>query len=383
MTTPPNIPVFKPHMNKARILPELEKILDSGWIGLGPKTKEFEDRFASWVGTKYAVAVNSCTAALHLAILVAGVGEGDEVLVPTLTFASTALVLLYEKAIPVFVDCDPRTLCVNVEDLERKITPKTKAIMPVHFGGHAAPLDELLALSRKHHIPLIEDCAHAAGGRYKNKALGSFGALGCFSFHAVKNLPTADGGMIVTDNPEYDRLLRRLRWLGIDKDTWTRSDARYSWRYSIAELGYKYHMNDITAVIGLAQLETLDHDNRLRAQLAQRYQQLLKAIPWLQCPVEQDDVRSAWHNFVVQIEEGVSRDDLAAYLASEGISTGVHYEPIHHHGVFQGRSRMEHLETAERIWPRLLTLPLYPALTFQDQDRIVASLAKFDSRLVS
>jgi perosamine synthetase len=371
------IPVFKPHMNKKKILPELEKILDSGWIGLGPKTKEFEDKFAAYLKAPHAVAVNSCTSALHLAVLAAGLKEGDEVLVPTMTFVSTALVLLYEKIIPVFVDSDPKTLCMDPEDARRKLTPKTRAMIPVHFGGHAADLTSLQALAREHQLILIEDCAHATGGTYHGQKLGTFGDFSCFSFHAVKNLPTADGGMVLAKTAKADAQLRKLRWLGIDKDTWARNDNKYAWRYSIEELGYKYHMNDITAVIGLAQLETLDEDNQRRAKLAARYQRELTGLSSIECPVEIPPAVSAWHNYVIKVENETQRNDLGSYLGNEGISTGVHYEPIHRHKVFQGRARMENLPVAEHQWTRLLTLPLFPTLSDQEHDQVISGIKTF------
>ena len=271
-----DIPVFRPNMNKAKILKELEKIFDTGWIGLGPKTEEFGSKFAFYHRTKYGIALNSATAALHLALVASGIKKGDEVLVPSMTFVSTALVALYEDAIPVFVDVEPDTLCMDIKDLEKKITKKSKVIIPVHFGGHACKMDELMNLARKNNLIVIEDCAHATGAKYKNKPLGSFGLMGCFSFHAVKNLTTGDGGMIITDDEKINNKLRKLRWVGIDRDTWSRTGIKYSWRYTVDELGYKYHMNDITAVIGLVQLETVEQDNKKRRNLAQRYQKKLE-----------------------------------------------------------------------------------------------------------
>lgn len=371
------IPVFKPKMNKAEILTELEKILDSGWIGLGPKTEEFGEKFAHYQGAKYGIAVNSATAALHLALIAAGLKEGDEVLVPSMTFASTALVALYERVVPVFVDIDSETLCIDPNDLKKKITAKTKAIIPVHFGGHACKMDEIMEIASEHGLQVIEDCAHASGAEYKGKRVGSIGVMGCFSFHAVKNLPTGDGGMVVTNDESLAKHLKKLRWLGIDKDTWGRSGGKYAWRYAIDELGYKYHMNDITAVIGLAQLKTLNADNARRRELAYNYTELLKDIDWIESPVEKEYTKSAWHNYVVKVKNG-KRDELNQYLASKGVSTGVHYEPIHFHKVFSGCCKDADLSITEKVWTELLTLPLFPELQENEQAYILNEIKRFE-----
>jgi len=230
------IPIFKPLMNKEEILYELGKIFDSGWIGLGPKTAEFEEKFANYIGVKYAVGVNSATAALHLGCRVLGLKEDDEVIVPSMTFVSTAIAPLYCQAIPVFADIEEDTLCIDPRDVEKKITPKTKVIIPVHYGGHACRMDEIMGIAKKHNLSVIEDVAHGCGGKYKRAKLGSIGIMGCFSFHAVKNLPTGDGGMVTTNNKEIYNKLKKLRWVGISKDTWGRSTEGYSWQYSVDEL---------------------------------------------------------------------------------------------------------------------------------------------------
>ena len=283
------IPVFRPLMNKKEILRELSKIFDSGWIGLGPKTAKFEQKFAKYIGVKYAVGLNSCTAALHLANLVAGIRRGDEVIVPSLTFVSTALVPLYCGATPIFADVEEDTLCFDPEDLEQKITSKTKAIIPVHYGGHACRMDEIMKIANEHNLWVIEDNAHGCGGKYKDAMLGSIGIMGCFSFHSVKNLPTGDGGMITTNDERLYDELKKLRWVGIDKDTWDRSFPKdYSWQYSVDRLGFKYHMNDITAVIGLAQLKVLEEHNLIRREYAQKYDKAFKDVDWIETPVEKD-----------------------------------------------------------------------------------------------
>jgi len=367
------IPVFKPKMNKEEILSELGKIFDAGWIGMGPKTLEFENKFAEYIGMKYALGLNSATAALHLANLVLGIKKGDEVIVPSMTFVSTALGPLYCGAKPIFADMEEDTLCIDLKDIEKKITKKTKAIMSVHYGGHACKMDEIMKIAKKHNLYVIEDAAHACGAKYKDKMLGSIGDIGCFSFHAVKNLPTGDGGMIVTNDKKIYEKLQKLRWVGIDKSTWQRSSSmKYSWRYSVDELGFKYHMNDITAVIGMAQLKVLDEHNALRRKYAEKYNKALEGLKWIELPVEKEYAFSSRHNYVIKTEK---RDELNEYLASKEISTGVHYEPIHHYKVF-GKVKTS-LPVTEKVWKNLLTLPLYPDMSEEDFDKIVSEIKKF------
>lgn len=367
------IPVFKPKMNKGEILPELEKIFDSGWIGLGPKTTEFEAKFANYIGVKYAIGVNSATAALHLANYVLGIKKGDEVIVPSMTFVSTALAPLYCGATPVFADIEEDTLCITPKDVERKITSRTKAIILVHYGGHACRMDEIMEIADKHNLWVIEDNAHGCGGKYKNVMLGSIGIIGCFSFHAVKNLPTGDGGMITTNDEKIYNELKKLRWVGVDKGTWDRSAKRdYSWQYRIDELGFKYHMNDITAVIGLAQLKVLDEHNLIRRKYAKKYDKVFKAIDWIEPLVENDYAYSSHHNYVVKVP---MRNELNEYLRTKEISTGVHYEPVHHFKVFSNVKA--DVPVTERVWLKLLTLPLYPDMIEEEFEKVVSEIIKF------
>jgi perosamine synthetase len=372
------IPVFRPEINKEEVLEELEKIFNSGWIGLGPKTAEFEEKFADYIGVKYAVGVNSGTAALHLANLVLGISKDDEVIVPSMTFISTALAPLYCNAKPVFVDIEEDTLCLDLKDIEKKITSRTKAIIPVHYGGHACKMDEIMDIAEKHNLWVIEDNAHGCGGKYEDDMLGSIGTLGCFSFHAVKNLPTGDGGMITTDNEDLYHELLKLRWVGIDKSTWSRSaKEKYSWRYSVDRLGFKCHMNDITAVIGLAQLKLVDEHNSIRREYVKRYNEAFKDIDWIEPLIEKGYAYSSCHNYAIKVPR---RDELREYLSSKGISTGVHYEPIHHFRVF-GDTEAD-VPVAEKVWPKLLTLPLFPGMTNEEFEEIIDETIKWQAHLV-
>jgi perosamine synthetase len=378
------IQVFKPSMGEEE-LEGLREIFKTGWIGLGPKTAEFEEKFANYVGAKYAVGVNSATAALHLACIGAGISPGDEVLVPTMTFVSTAHAPAYCGGTPVFVDIEPDTLNISVEDILHKITSHTKAIIPVHYGGHACQMEEIWKIAEQYGLFVIEDAAHACGSSYKGKHIGGLERTGIttFSFHAVKNLATGDGGMLTTNKIEVVRALKQLRWVGIDKSTWDRTEeasmemessirryASYGWYYEVNDLGYKYHMNDISAVIGLAQLDKLEKNNARRRAITEHYNQAFEKIEWIERPVEKEYTHSALHNYVIKTP---FRDKLNLYLKDKGIATGVHYLPIHLQPYYRKRNKVS-LPVAEKVWTQLLTLPLYPDLTDAEVDYVIESI---------
>jgi perosamine synthetase len=365
------IPVFKPNYGEEEWM-ALRSVFESGWIGLGPKTEEFERRFAEYIGVKYAIALNSCTAALHLALFLCEI-KGAEVITTPMTFISTNHAILYNGGVPVFCDIEEDTLCIDATKIESLITQKTKAIVIVHYGGQACDMDEILKICNKYNLKLIEDCAHACGGSYKGKKLGSFGDFGCFSFHAVKNLATGDGGMITTNNPESDKRLRSLRWLGITKDTWSRQDAEgngYSWYYSVEEVGFKYHMNDIASAIGLVQLSKLEASNARRRQICLRYLKAFSDIKWIKVPSYRTGIEeSSCHNFVIRTP---FRDLLNEELTKRGISTGVHYIPNNHYPLYKkyhGKTPVSDL-----VWKEILTLPVYPELTDEEVDFIIKSV---------
>ncbi len=372
----PLIPVFRPCYDKAE-LKAVEEVFESGWIGLGPKTTEFEQRFARYVGVPYAVALNSATAALHLALAVLNVSDGEVITTP-MTFVSTNHAILYNSAEPVFADIEPDTLNIDPRSIEANLTDRTRAIIVVHYGGHACDMDAILDLAEDRGIPVLEDVAHGAGGTYKGRKLGSLGTLGSFSFHAVKNLATGDGGMLTFSDPEYDARLRRLRWVGIDKDTWDRSevDEKYSWYYSVQELGWKYHMNDIAAAIGLVQLEKLDRANARRRDIVAYYNERFADVDCLETPVEKSYAHSAAHNYVIKLDR---RDQLIAYLRDRNISTGVHYMPNHLYSMYRGFRA--NVPVTDRVWQKLVTLPLYPGMSDWDVERVVRGVKSFCSKI--
>jgi perosamine synthetase len=272
------IQVFKPDMGDDEISAVVD-VLRSGWLGLGPRTAEFESEFASYIGRPHAVGVNSGTSALDLALRLLEISHNDEVIVPTFTFVSTAHVVAYNLATPVFADVEWDSLNLSLEDVSAKLTSRTKAIIPVHYGGRPVDVDALREVAGD--IPIVEDCAHACGSSLRGHKAGSLGTIGCFSFQAVKNLAMGDGGALVLTDEEMTLRAKRLRWLGIDKGTWDRTegDRSYWWEYSVEEVGLKCHMNDISAAIGLAQLSRLDTMNRRRAEIAAMYSAALADVP--------------------------------------------------------------------------------------------------------
>jgi perosamine synthetase len=350
----------------------VSEVIRSNWIGLGPKTAEFEAKFAEYCRVKYCVGVNSATAALDLALKLLHINPGDEVIVPTMTFVSTAHVVAYNLALPVFADVDVHTMNVDLQDVENKISCKTKAIIPVHYSGRPVDMDKLKIIAKG--IPIVEDCAHATGAKYKGKPVGGIGEIGCFSFQAVKNLAMGDGGALVMEKKEWSERAKRLRWLGIDKGTWDRTtlDRSYWWEYLVDEIGLKCHMNDIAASLGLVQLQKLEKMNARRLEIVNHYFEAFKDLEEIELPLKDDEIfQSSWHIFHVKCKD---RDVLAEYLQKEGIATGVHYKPIH---LYKCYNQKTHLENAEKLQDRILTLPLYPDLTDNEVNYVIDKILQF------
>lgn len=367
------ISVFKPYLWEEEINAVAE-VLRSWWVAMWPKVEEFEKRFAEYIGVDYALAMNSATAALHLAAMVCDI-EWKEVITTPMTFVSSNHAILYNRGIPVFTDIERDTLNISVTEIEKNITPSTRAIIPVHYGGHACDMDAIMEIARKYNLKVIEDCAHATWGKYKWKSLGTIGDIWCFSFHWVKNMTTWDGGMVVTNNKEYYEKIRKLRWVGMDKDTHDREKwGEYSWYYNIDCLGYKYHMNDINAAIGLEQLKKLSFTNGRRKEITQMYNEWLKNIDWIELPVLREYAESAHHNYVIKTPY---RNELNQYLAKLEISTGVHYIPNNFYEMYKIYGNATPI--THEVWEKVLTLPLYPSLTDDDVALVINSIRKFKS----
>jgi perosamine synthetase len=373
--------LFKPSVGDDE-LNAVREVFQRAWLGLGPKVSDFERAWSEYIGCKVSVGVNSATAALHLALAAFEFPRGKKVLVPAITFISTATAALYNGLEPVFVDVDRETVSISLEDLEKKYSRDCVAIIPVHFGGHPAQMDKIIEFARLNNLVVIEDCAHAAGGTYKNKKLGTWGDIGCFSFEEKKCMTTGDGGMICTDNEDLAEALKAYRWVGIDKDTWKRAkgyteadggDAMH-WYYEIAVLGYKYNMNDLSASIGLVQLTKLDSMNEARLNAIRRYLDGLKESEHIR-PLLPYDLSgdSAYWLFGVRCR---NRDDLILHCKKKGIATGVHYMPLPLHPLFPKSHR--DIKTAEWIWREFVTLPLFADLTEREIDYVIEALQEFD-----
>lgn len=365
------IPVYKPYSDGKEIA-NLKQVIESGWWGMGPKTNEFEKKFSEFIGSKHSIGLNSATAALHLALMCVGVRDA-EVITPAMTFVSTNHAILYNGGIPVFCDIEPDNLNVTADLIAPLVTKKTKAIIVVHYGGYSCDMDPIMKLANENNLIVIEDCAHACGGKYKGRMLGSIGHFGSFSFQAVKNLATGDGGMLTTNNDEWAARVKKLRWVGISKDTFDRGAGNsYDWFYDVVEPGYKYHMNDIIAAIGLAQFEKLDWMNDRRRYWSNRYSEFFADVPQINTPVVKDYMYPACHNYVIKADR---RDDLRERLMKNGVATGVHYYPNHLFDIYKPYYRK--LNVSEAIWKTLVTLPLFPSMTEENFQLITDTAMDF------
>jgi len=362
-----------------REVAEAARSIRSGWLTTGPRVRLLEERVAALVGARHAIGVNSCTAALHLALAAAGVKAGDEVLTSPYTFAATGEAILYLGAKPRFADIDPRTLNLDPEQVRRRMTRRTTAIVPVHIAGLPADLAALRAAAGRRRVPVIEDAAHALGASIGRKAIGSISEMTCFSFYATKNLATGEGGMITVDDRSLAERLRRLSLHGLSRDAWKRYTRAGSWRYDVVELGFKYNMTDVAAAIGLVQLAKFAQMQRRRRALALRYARLLAQEEAFETPPELPGTTHAWHLYILRLRPGVlkvGRDRFSELLAEAGIGHSVHFLPLHLFSYYRktfGYRRGDFPHT-EGESARALSLPLHPGLSIADQDRIVGTL---------
>lgn len=359
---------------------EVLATLRSDWLTSGPKTREFERSFADYIGAEHAVAVNSCTAALHLALLAEGVGPGDEVITTPFTFCATVEAIEYCGARPVFVDIDPETFNLDVRHLVSKIGPRTKCILPVHYGGIPCDLKNIYRLAEEHGLLVVEDAAHALGSSYRGKRIGSFGHATCFSFYPTKNMTTGEGGMITLNDGEAAERMRVLSLHGLSKDAWGRYDKHGHWYYEIHHLGYKYNLTDIQAALGICQLRKLEAFNRIRESQARLYCEILADCEEIAVPAwyesyfrdhrDRGDV-SSWHLFVIMLNADrvtIDRDRLIQELNLRNIGTSVHFIPLHLQPYYAQRYGLQRgaFPVAEQIYERVVSLPIYPRLSEGD-----------------
>lgn len=372
------LPFHRASITEAEIQNVLQ-VLKSGWLTSGPRVKEFETAFALYTGSPHAQAVNSCTSALHLALAVSGVSEGDEVLIPTMTFASTGETVLYFNARPLLVDCSADSFHIDIREIETSITPRTRAIVPVHYAGYPCDMDPILEVAEHHGLTVIEDAAHAFPASYKGRMIGTIGQLTCFSFYATKTITTGEGGMITTANNEYAERLRILALHGISRDVWNRYTSQGTWRYDILETGYKYNLTDLQAALGLAQLQRAEEQRQRRAAIAAEYSRALAFMDAFSPPPEPNDESHAWHLYVIRVNPAalrIGRDQVIDELKLRGIGTSVHFIPLHLHSLYQRRLgyRAGQFPRAEKHFANCISLPLFPAMSDEDVARVIAAL---------
>ena len=360
---------------------EVREVVDSlrsGWVTTGPKVKRFEADFANYVGARHAIAVSSCTAALHLALASLDIGPGDEVIVPTLTFCATANVVLHVGARPVVVDVRD-DFQIDPQAVERAITPRTRAIVPVHYGGQACDLDQILAIGARHGVPVIEDAAHAVGASYRGRKIGTHSLMVAFSFYATKNMTTGEGGMLATNDDKLAERIRLLSLHGMNRDAWKRYSEAGSWYYEVSEPGFKNNMTDIQASLGIHQLRRLDGFIERRRAIAGRYRAAFADLHELRLPVESPDRSHVYHLYAVQILPGnpsLDRESFIAALKSHKIGTSVHFVPLHRHPYYRDIQgcRSGSYPVAERLYRGLVSLPLYPAMSDQDVEDVIGAV---------
>lgn len=358
---------------------EVVKTLKSGWIGTGPKVARFEEEFREYTGAKHAIAVASCTAGLHLSVIALGIGPGDEVIVPVLTFAATANAVIHSGAKPVFADVDISSMTIDPEDVRRKITPRTKAIIPVHFAGRACRLDELEAIAREHNLYLIQDTAHALETEYHGRKIGTFDHLASYSFYVTKNITTAEGGMVTTNDEEIANRLKIYALHGMSKDAWKRfSDDGYK-HYEVVFPGFKYNMTDIQASLGIHQLRKIERLYKRRQEIWQAYHEKLKHLPLILPTEAEEGTRHGLHLFIILVDTsktGITRDELLTALHKQNIGTGVHYIALHHHPYYKQTYgyKQGDFPNAEFISDRTLSIPFSAKLTDADVDDVADAL---------
>jgi dTDP-4-amino-4,6-dideoxygalactose transaminase len=367
-----HVPFHRPSIGREEI-DEVVRTLESGWITTGPRTAEFERDFRAYVGVPAALAVNSCTAAMHLALAALKIGPGDEVITTPLTFCATVNVILHVGATPVLADVGPDGN-IDPASVQERVTERTRAIIPVHLGGLPVEMDSIWDIARRHRLHVIEDCAHAVGAQYKgwpigagNPARGLYSDASAFSFYATKNLTTGEGGMVTTHDERFAEDLKVLCLHGISKDAWNRYTDKGNWFYEVLEPGFKYNLSDIQSAIGIHQLRKLDGFIEQRRRYAQLYNELLGDVAEVETPPDRADCRHAWHLYTLRLnldKLDINRDEFINALRDKGVGTSVHFIPIGLHPYFSRfmADGANHCPRALELYPRLISLPLYPGM---------------------
>ena len=353
--------------------------LRSGWLTTGPRVKQFERDFAAFIGVRHAIALNSCTAALHLSLEALGVGRDDEVIVPAITFTATAEVLSYLGARPVIVDCEPDTLNIDPHAIEAAITPRTKAIVPVHLGGLPCDMDRIRSIAQAHRIHIVEDSAHALPAAWNGASVGTLGDLGCFSFYATKTITTGEGGMVTTDDDRHADRIRMMSLHGISRDGWARYTASGSWCYDILAAGFKYNLTDVAAAIGIEQLKKSRRFHDARVAIARQYDEAFAAMPELCLPARSPKAEHAWHLYVIQLDGErlrIGRAEFIEQLKQRNIGTSVHFIPLHLHSYYRETFgyTADDFPQASAAYQRIVSLPIFPTMSRQDVSDVIEAV---------
>ncbi len=370
----------KPFISEEEI-DEMVDTLRSGWLSMGPKTIKFEEEFNKYIGAKKSVAVSSWTAAGHLTLEAFGVEKGDEVIVPTMTFPATAEIVCYFGATPIIVDVDQDTLNISIEEIEKAITPKTKAIIPVHYGGQPCDLDEINEIAKAHNLKVLEDAAHSLPATYKGKKIGTISDVTCFSFYATKTLSTGEGGMICTNDQEIAERCAIMRLHGINRDAWKRYSEAGSWYYEVVAPGYKYNFTDLQASLGLPQLKKVDVMWEWRKKIAARYTEALKDFDLITLHTIKSDRESSWHLFPIRLNLEMitkNRAQIIEELKNKNVGVGVHFMPVHQHLYYSETFNLDdkNYPVASAAFPRLMSLPIYPGMSDESVEKVINILTE-------
>ncbi len=373
-----SIPFHKPSLNKSTV-ENLTDVVRSGWLTTGKKTKQFEEEIKHTLGIKYGLTVSSCTAALHIAYLLIDIKKGDEVIVPSYTFCSTINTIIHTGATPVFCDVLPNTFCADPNDIKRKITKRTKAVVMVHFAGMAADIDEINKICKPRKIKIIEDAAHSFHTKYNNKFIGSHGNIVCFSFYATKTLTTGEGGFLALTSKKQEDRARILALHGMSKNAWNRYGKKSNWRYDVVAPGYKYNMSDLHASVGLSQIPYIQVDQNKRQSIALRYIKGLNHIKDIIMPPVPSNLTSThvWHLFVIRTSNKTNRDLLINFLKEKGIGVSVHFIANHKQNFFKKNLRKVPLPNTDKISNSVISLPIYPTLSNKDVDYIIRTICEY------
>ena len=373
-----NVPFFAPWITSEDKKAVMDA-LNSSLLTDGPKLRQFESAFAKFTGARYAIGVSNATSALHLSIKALGIGKGDEVIVPDMTFVATANAVVLSGAVPVFADVEKETMNISIDSIKKKINSKTKAVIPVHFAGKVCDIVTISKIARKNNLVVIEDCAHAIGARYGEKHVGNFGSTGCFSFYPTKNITTIEGGMVITNSKKTAEYVMSARNHGLTKTLVQRYASGKPWDYDVIESGYNYRLDEIRSALGLSQLKRIKKLNALRKKTFEYYNNRLKHVKGLVTPHSSASNDHAYHLYIMRVEKNnnVSRDELFIQLLKYGIKTTVHYKPLHEFTAFNKfKNNNDDMKNSKQLYEEIISLPFYPNMPKKQQDFVIDCIIK-------